>query len=56
MLPGYLAELGEGTTNRMKAIYSLQIPEESDRTFSLKSTVLVNIHYWGGDVYNIVEM
>lgn len=47
MLPDYLAELGEGTTNRVKANYSLQTPEESDRTFSLKSTVLVNIHYGG---------
>lgn len=34
MLPDYLAELGEGTTNRVQANSSLQTSEESDRTFS----------------------
>lgn len=43
MFPGYLAELGEGKTNRVKANWSPKTQEKvNDRTFPLKFTVLVN--------------
>lgn len=58
MFPGYLAELGEGKTNRVKDNCSPKTQEKvNDRTFPLKSTVLVNTMLQGEkDVSNIVEI
>lgn len=40
MFPGYLAELGEGKTNRMKANCLPKTQERvNDRTFPLKSSL-----------------